>query len=115
MAQSFTLSLPEDFITNIVRQEVKKQIADYLAKNPPGDQQYSVATVAAILDVKEETVRGYFGLPNNHPRQLPYVEMTGSARGRRVRTSDLLAWQLRNVSSSFSLERAVMRTARRRP
>ncbi len=115
MLPPINLSLPADFVADIVRQQVKSQVAEYLAKNPLADQQYSVATVAVILDVKEETVRGYFGLPHHHPRQLPYVDMTGNARGRRVRTSDLMAWQQRNVSSSIPLELPVRRPARRRP
>lgn len=115
MPTSFTLSLPADFIADIVRQEIKEQVAEYLVKNPPADQQYSAKMVAEILGVTQETVRNYLELPLVHPRHLPYVDMTGNARGRRVRTSDLVAWQQRNVSNSIPLELPVRRPARRRP
>ncbi len=115
MPSSFTLSLPEEFVAELIRQEIKLQVAERLAKTPPSDQQYTVAEVALILNIAEETVRGYFKLPRPHPRQLPYMIMTDDARGRRVRTSDLVAWQQRNVSSSIPLELPVRRPPNRRP
>ncbi len=115
MPSHFTLSMPEAFVAELMRQEIKLQVAERLAKIPLADQQYTVIEVALILSIAEGTVRGYFKLPHAHPRQLPYMTMTDDARGRRVRTSDLVAWQQRNVSSSIPLELPVPRPARRRP
>lgn len=84
------------------------------ATQPRTDPQYPVPVVAQILSVAPKTVREYFKLPPHHPRRLPYVDTTGTARGYRVPTSQLTAWQQRNCPDAAPLELPVSRPARRR-
>jgi hypothetical protein len=94
------------------------RLAEYFAKLPQPDPQYSVATVAEILDLTTGTVREYMQLGTQHPqhpRRLPYVDATGKARGRRIQLSEITAWQQRNRPDLLTLEIPVQRPARRRP
>lgn len=94
------------------------RLAEYFAQLPQPDPQYSVATVAEILDLTTGTVREYMQLGTQHPqhpRRLPYVESTGKARGRRIQLSEITAWQQRNRPDLLTLEIPVRRPARRRP
>ena len=115
MPPFINLPLPTGFVADLLKQEVRIQVADYLAKHPPLDWQHSVVTVAEVLAVSQDTVRSYFNLPHQHPRRLPYIDVTGTARGRRVLTSDITAWQQRNRPDSLAIEIPVRRPACRRP
>lgn len=78
-----------------------EQSRQFFREQPQPDPQYSYEEVADLLDLDVGTVRGYAKLPATHPRYLPVVRCTDSARGNRIRLSAVRAWQERN---SLTLE-----------
>ena len=118
MKNQTTITLSAEAIQELLGPYLETWKAEYFAKLPQPDPQYSVATVAEILDLTTGTVREYMQLGTQHPkhpRRLPYVESTGKARGRRIQLSEITAWQQRNRPDLLTLEIPVRRPARRRP
>lgn len=118
MKKQATITLSSEAIRELLGPYLETWKAEYFAMLPQPDPQYAVATVAEILDLEADTVRGYLQLSTeqpHHPRRLPYVDATGNARSRRVQLSEITAWQQRNRPDFLPLEIPVRRPARRRP
>ncbi|MBX0293130.1 helix-turn-helix domain-containing protein [Hymenobacter sp. HSC-4F20] len=84
-------------LTTSMEQITDSWLRQYFAQRPQPDPQYTAQEVAELLALEVSTVRSYFKKPEGHVRRLPFIQCTDTARGYRVRLSDIRAWQDRNL------------------
>jgi hypothetical protein len=80
-----------------IEQTLERLVQEHFAKWPKPDPQYTVKQVASLLNIDSSTVRTYLTKPVGHIRLLPFVQCTDTSWGKRIRLSDVLAWQQRNL------------------
>ncbi|MBT9395342.1 helix-turn-helix domain-containing protein [Hymenobacter sp. NST-14] len=85
-----------------IEQTLERLVQEHFAKCPKPDPQYTVQEVARLLCLDSNTVRSYLKKPLGHIRRLPFVECTDTSRGRRIRLSDVQAWQQRNLIDTLN-------------
>lgn len=96
-----------------IQQEIAHQVATIISRLPLPDVMFSFPQAAKLLQLHTETVRSYTKLPVGHPRRLRYIDCTGSSRGQRITSAELLDWQRRNYADTLQ-ESFFMKIAERR-